>query len=142
MTTLVELPHFSLVYDSTHACLYATWQGQHDGPSTQANYELIFKYVCITRSTKLLNDGLLDQNGWKEVTNWLANECFQLLAQEGLAIVAWVLPRNLEAYHDTHKLLLLLERPFVGTFADPEAAYEWLHQWPKPAKHEGGWSYN
>lgn len=135
MTTLVELPHFSLVHDSSWACLYATWQGPHDGPLTQANYELILTAVCRTRSTKLLNDGLLDENGWHGVTTWLAHDCFARIAQQGVAAVAWVLPRDLDALGDTHRVLALLEQPLVGLFTDSEAAYNWLHQWPRPSAH-------
>jgi len=131
MTTLIESPHFELVHDPTYACLYATWQGPHDAPVTQVNYELIFWFVRRTRSTKLLNDCLLDQNGWQQLTSWLTQNCFPRLAQEGLTAVAWVLPRDVQALGDTRKVLALLEQPLVGTFDDPEAAYNWLHQWPK-----------
>lgn len=141
MTILVELPHFSLVHDSGCACLYATWQGHHNGPLTQANYELILAAVRHTRSTKLLNDGLLDQNGWHEATAWLAHDCFAQLAHEGLTVVAWVLPRDLDALGDTYRVLALLEQPLVGLFADSEAAYNWLHQWPRPSAHDALGSY-
>jgi hypothetical protein len=141
MTTLVETPHFSLVHDSNCACLYATWQGHHDGPSTQANYELILQFMQLTSSTKLLNDGLLDQNGWQQVTTWLARDCFQQLVAQGLIAVAWVLPRDPEAYCDTQGILALLEQPLVGLFADSEAAYNWLHQWPRTGGHSFLGSY-
>ncbi|RZK18634.1 MAG: hypothetical protein EOO56_15720 [Hymenobacter sp.] len=133
MTILIESPLFALAHDPSCACLYATWEGHHTTPITQANYELIFWFVRITGSTKLLNDGLLDQNGWQEATAWLAQDCFRRLAQEGITAVAWVLPRDTEALRDTRKLLALLEQPLVGTFGDSEAAYNWLHQWPRIA---------
>ncbi|RZJ94929.1 MAG: hypothetical protein EOO60_01870 [Hymenobacter sp.] len=131
MTILLELPYFALAYDPDCACLYATWQGHHNAPSTQASYDLIFWFVRSTGSTKLLNDGLLDQNGWREATNWLAQDCFERLYVEGLTAIAWVLPRDVEASHDTHQLLALLEQPLVATFQDTEAACTWLNQWPK-----------
>ncbi len=141
MTILVESPHFELVHDSACACLYATWQGSHDAPVTQANYELIRWYTRFTRSTKLLNDGLHDRNGWQQLTDWLTRDCFPHLAQEGIIAVAWVLPRETEALRDTQKVLALLEQPLVGTFNDSEAAYNWLHQWPKVGKGQAAGTY-
>ncbi len=133
MTILVESPHLELTHDPARACLYATWHGPHGKADTQADYELVLKHACFTHSTKLLNDGLLDQNGWHELTNWLAHDCFRRLAAQGLLAVAWVLPRNVEALRDTRKLLAELEQPLVATFDDPEAAYSWLHQRHRPS---------
>jgi hypothetical protein len=130
MTTLIESPHFILEHDPDCACLYATWQGHHDALHTHAHYEAILHFVSNTRSRKLLNDGLLDQNGWKELSNWIACACFHQLSCEGLVAAAWVLPRDRQALYDTRVLLNSINRPLIETFWDAEAAYKWLHQWP------------
>lgn len=135
MTTLAESPHLTLTHDPDRAGLYATWLGPHGRAATQADYELILQFVRLTRSTKLLSDGLLDQNGWNELTAWLAHDFFRRLAAEGLVALAWVLPRNVEALRDTQQLLALLEQPLAAAFTDPEAAYSWLHRWPRHGEH-------
>ncbi|MBJ6141758.1 hypothetical protein [Hymenobacter sp. BT559] len=84
-----------------------------------------------THSKRLLNDTLLDQDGWQELTNWIAQDCFLLLAQQGLAMAAWVLPRNREALYAARKVLDKITEPLVETFDDAEAAYVWLHRWPE-----------
>ncbi|WP_213019301.1 hypothetical protein [Hymenobacter sp. BT559] len=87
-----------------------------------------------THSKRLLNDTLLDQDGWQELTNWIAQDCFQHLAEQGLTLAAWVLPRNREALYAARKVLDNIMEPLVETFDDAEAAYAWLHQWPKLRK--------
>lgn len=129
-TILVESPHFDLVHDTSCDCLYATWHGAHGGAVTAENYELILQHVRLTHSTKLLSDGLADQNGWRELTGWLAQDCFLRLSQEGLLAIAWVLPRDTVALYDTQRLLAAISKPLIETFIDPEGAYRWLHKWP------------
>jgi len=131
MTTLLESPQFDLLYDPDCACIYATWRGPHSLARTQANYELISGNMQATHSKRLLNDTLLDQDGWQELTNWIAQDCFHHLAQQGLVMVAWVLPRNREALCAARRVLDKITEPLVETFDDAEAAYVWLHRWPK-----------
>lgn len=136
MVTLLESPSFALTHDPQYACLYATWQGHHNIPRTQAQYTLILQFVQSTHSKKLLNDTLLDQDGWMELTNWIAEDCFRHLTEQGLATVAWVLPRNPEALYAARKVLDKLEAPLVATFEDAEAAYKWLQEWPKHPREQ------
>lgn len=130
MIILYESAQFELLHDSGCDCLYATWLGPHQPDLVLANYEVIFKFIGATGSTKLLNDALLDQDGWEEATAWLAQECFPHLARQGITVVAWVLPRQPQAFHATHHLLSQLKQPLIATFEDAELAYNWLHQPP------------
>jgi hypothetical protein len=90
-------------------------------------YELICWHLRATGSKHLLNDSLLDEDGWQEVTDWLADACMKRLADDGLQVVAWVLPRHHRAFFDTAKVLAQLQQPRVDTFTDAQAAYDWLH---------------
>lgn len=134
MTTLVESPQFDLLHDPGCDCLYATWRGPHSPTRTQANYQLILGSMQTTHSKRLLNDTLLDQDGWQELTNWIAQDCFRHLAEQGLTMAAWVLPRNREALYAARKVLDKITEPLVETFDDAEAAYTWLHRWPEAGK--------
>lgn len=96
----------------------------------RAQYRLIHGHAQETKSTKMLNDGLLDEDGWSHVANWLADEGFRQLANVGVQAVAWVLPRHPAAFHDTMQVLARLRRPLVDTFTDAQAAYDWLLRWP------------
>lgn len=128
MTLLEDLPHFSLWHDPNCACLYATWRGRHPGYLTRMQYNLIYWHLCATGSKHLLNDSLLDEDGWQEAADWVANEGFARLAQQGLQVVAWVLPQHTGAFYDTIKIISHLREPRVDTFADAQAAYDWLHR--------------
>lgn len=133
MTLLEELPHFTLWHDASCACLYATWSGSHSAYSTRVQYGLISKHLQATHSTKLLNDSLLDEDGWQEIIDWLADDCFHALVAEGLTAVAWVLPRHPGGLCDTAKVLTRLHQLgplLVDTFSDAQAAYDWLQRWP------------
>lgn len=132
MLLLEKSPHFSLSYDQKARCLYACWQGHHTGELTRANYEAVLRQVRATQSTQLLNDGTLDENGWSELTEWLADFLFKELAQAGIQAIAWVLPYNPDAFYDTFQVLHRLEQPLVDTFADVEAAYYWLRHLALP----------
>lgn len=131
MKLLEDFPDFSLWHDATCACLYATWQGVHAPGRTQAQYTLIREHVQATSSRKLLNDGLLDQNGWAQVADWIATQGFGRLAAAGVQAVAWVLPRHPAAFFDTARVLTQVRQPLVDTFMDAQAAYDWLHRWPQ-----------
>lgn len=119
-----------LWHDPTGGCLYATWQGKHPSWSTQVQYLLIQQHLRATGSTKLLNDSLLDEDGWSEAAGWVAEHGFRYLAEAGLQAVAWVLPRQPAAFYDTARVLAQLHQPLVDTFTEAQAAYDWLHRWP------------
>lgn len=130
MILLENSPNFVLWQDATCACLYATWSGKHSSSETRVQYNLIRQHLRQTKSTKLLNDSVHDEDGWSQVTDWLADEGFGQLADEGLQVVAWVLPRQPAALYDTARVLARLRQPLVDTFTDAQAAYDWLHRWP------------
>lgn len=130
MMLLEDFPDFQLWHDATCACLYVTWWGKHSSSLTRAQYSLIRWHLQATRSTKLLNDALLDEDGWAQVTCWLADEGLRRLADDGLQIIAWVLPRHPAAFYDTARVLARVQQPLVNTFTDAQAAYDWLHRWP------------
>ncbi len=133
MTLLENFSDFTLWHDPACACLYASWQGVHAPSRTQAQYTLIREHVRDTVSHKLLNDGLLDEDGWAQAAGWVANQGFQSLAEAGVQAVAWVLPRHPAAFYDTARVLAQLRQPLVDTFTDAQAAYDWLHHWPQRA---------
>jgi hypothetical protein len=96
-------------------------------------YGLVLWHLQATNSRKLLNDSLLDEDGWQQAADWLATQGFEQLASAGLQVVAWVLPRNLGAFYDTSRVLAILKRPLVETFTDAQAAYDWLQRLPPVA---------
>lgn len=130
LTLLAEFSNFTLWHDSSCACLYATWWGEHSSSLTMAQYELIRQHVRQTGSTKLLNDSLQDGDGWAEAAGWIAHEGFDRLVEDGLQVVAWVLPRQPAALCDTARVLAQMRQLLVDTFTDAQAAYDWLHRWP------------
>lgn len=130
MIPLEDLPFFSLAHDSATAGLYATWQGSHGPAATKQGCELVLQHTRATKSIKLVNDSLLDQNGWQELTDWIATDYSQQLASAGMQAIAWVLPRDNAAFYDTTRVLARIERPVVDVFLDVEAAYAWLQRWP------------
>lgn len=132
MTLLEDFPDFTLWHDASCHCLYATWHGPHASRRTKAQYTLIREHVRVTQSTKLLNDGLRDEDDWTEVAEWVAAQGFRRLAEAGVQAVAWVLPRQPMAFVDTARVLAKLRQPLVETFTDAQAAYDWLHRWPQP----------
>lgn len=130
MQLLEDFPHFTLWHDPACACLYATWWGKHPSAVTRAQYDLIRGHMRVTGSTKLLNDSLLDQDGWSQAACWLADEGLQRLALDGLQIIAWVLPQHAGAFFDTARVLAQAKQPIIDAFTDAQAAYDWLHRWP------------
>lgn len=130
MQTLFERPGFAILHDTDHCWLYVTWQGKHTGQSSQTCCEAILEQVRATSSHKILNDGSLDLDGWGDVVAWVGQDFFDLLADEGVVAVAWVVPYNLRALTDVHKVLAAITRPAVSTFADTEAACTWLDKSP------------
>ncbi|RZJ94014.1 MAG: hypothetical protein EOO60_03960 [Hymenobacter sp.] len=127
--SLLNTPTLLLFHDPECACLYATWYPTPSPQATLANYQAILAQVRQTRSQRLLNDCLLDENGWQEAAHWIEDNCFKQLAQAGLRTVAWVLPRQEEAMRDTQVLLQHTDGLLVDTFLDAESAYTWLRRW-------------
>lgn len=130
MTLLEDFPDFNLWHDASCFCLYATWRGKHSSAQTREQYNLIREHLLSTRSTKLLNDGLQDEDGWHTAACWLADEGLRRLAEDGMQIIAWVLPQHPGAFFDTAQVLARAQQPLVDTFTDAQAAYDWLHRWP------------
>ncbi|RZJ94746.1 MAG: hypothetical protein EOO60_02315 [Hymenobacter sp.] len=130
MLLLEDFPTFTLWHDPTCACLYATWLGRQTNTLARTQYMLIQWHLSATQSTKLLNDSSQDEDGWDQVTDWIANTCFSNLAASGLQVVAWVLPHHPGALFDTARVLTQLKQPIVDTFTDAQGAYDWLHRWP------------
>lgn len=133
MQTLFDAPDFSISYDEANGWLYVTWAGKHPGMSSEARCNLILTTVRQTKCVKILNDSGRDLDSWSEVIQWLTHKFFRQLAQEGVLVVAWVLPRNLRALADTDQVVNGLNRlkttlPVVDTFTDVEAAYAWLQK--------------
>lgn len=95
------------------------------------NYTEILQQVHQLKCLKLLNDSSEDQDGWSELTTWLANSCFPELSQSGIQAVAWVLPKDVQAYRHTQQVLALTKVPLVDVFQDVDAAHEWLQKWPR-----------
>jgi hypothetical protein len=140
MTLLEDFADFTLWHDATCACLYATWQGAHAPGRTQMHYTLLREHVQATGSNKLLNDGLLDEDGWEQVVDWIAAQGFERLAAAGVLAVAWVLPRQPAAFFDTARVLAQVRHPLFDTFTDAQAAYDWLHRWPHVSQQQGALS--
>lgn len=122
---------FTLLHDPLHNLLYASWVGQKDAEVMRQNYTQILQQARRLKCLKLLNDSTEDQDGWSELTSWLANRCFPELAQSGIQAVAWVLPTDAQAYRHTQQVLALVKVPLVDVFHDVEAAHEWLQKWPR-----------
>ncbi|RZK33629.1 MAG: hypothetical protein EOO61_14985 [Hymenobacter sp.] len=122
---------FSLFHDPLHNWLHARWVGRKNAEVMRQNYTEILQQVHQLKCLKLLNDSSEDQDGWSELTTWLANNCFPELSQSGIQAVAWVLPKDVQAYRHTQQVLALTKVPLVDVFQDVDAAHEWLQKWPR-----------
>ena len=130
MQTLSERPGFTILYDPDHRWLYVTWQGQRSNQSARACCRELLTQVRATGTARILNDGSLDLDGWSDLVEWLGEDFFNQLADAGVVAIAWVLPRNLRALTDAHKVMTLVTRPLVNTFTDMEGAHSWLVRTP------------
>lgn len=131
MQTLVEQPSFTILHDPTTNWLHVTWQGRHTAPSAQHCCEAILAHVQRAGSTKILNDGSQDLDGWGPAVAWAQQEFFPQLAAAGVVAWAWVIPRDLRAHTDVNKLLAASPRLVVDAFTDVESACHWLQAFPK-----------
>lgn len=130
MQTLFERPGFTILHDTDNCWLYVTWQGKRTVQASRACCEAILEQVRATSSTKILNDGSLDLDGWSALVDWVGQAFFDLLATSGVVAVAWVMPHDLRALTDVYKVMAAITRPVVSTFADAEGAYTWLTKSP------------
>ncbi|RZJ86959.1 MAG: hypothetical protein EOO60_12775 [Hymenobacter sp.] len=127
MQLLYQSSTFSLTYDGTNNWLYSQWTGVIPTAVAQTECEVILTYVRLLKCTKLLNNSRADEDGWRNLSSWVA-ECFiEQLAQEGIVAIAWVLPTHAYALCTTHKVLTKLtslgrHKPLVDIFLDTESA--------------------
>lgn len=126
METLFETPQCVISYDQDNGWLHLLWRGYHGEIESKAYGLKILEKVRLTGVTKILNDSTLDQDGWGELTRWIALDFMQQLADAGVVAAAWVLPKNLKALADVHAVLTQVNCPLIDTFVDVEAAYNWL----------------
>lgn len=126
MELLYDAADLTIMHDRTQGWLYITWEGVHALHAARRCCEEILMHVQATGSTKILNDGSQDCDGWSELAGWLANEFFCQLATSGVVAVAWVTPHNLQAHATMNKVLQAVTRPNVLDFKDVESAYTWL----------------
>ncbi|RFP66859.1 hypothetical protein D0N36_01875 [Hymenobacter lapidiphilus] len=126
METLFESPHLIINYDAANGWLHLLWQGHHEEVDSKAYYLEILEKIRLTRATRVFNDATLDEDGWGELTRWIAQDLMHQVAEAGVVAVAWVLPENLQARADVHKVLAQVNCPLIDTFVDAEAAYNWL----------------
>jgi len=131
MVLLVQLDGFTLLHDPLLNGLYAMWTGQQSAQVMRKNYDSILRQVRRLRCSKLLNDSAEGGGGWSELTVWLAQDCFPELAKYGIQAVAWVLPKNAQAFRNSHQVLALAKAPLIDVFHEAEAAHDWLRKWPK-----------
>ena len=139
MHLLYQTATFSLSHDPVHNWLYSQWTGISPAELAQAECEIILAYVQRLKSTKLLNNGLADENGWASISGWVAESFIQRLAQEGIVAIAWVQPIHSHALHSMQRVLHRLQafetrQPLLDVFMDVESAYAWLAQWPENGK--------
>ncbi|SET91908.1 hypothetical protein [Hymenobacter actinosclerus] len=126
METLFESPRFVISYDEANGWLHLLWQGHHNETESKAYGQKIVEKVRLTGATRVLNDATLDQDGWGELTRWIALDFMGQLAEAGIVAAAWVLPENLKARADVLRVLAQVSCPLIDTFVDVEAAYNWL----------------
>lgn len=131
MVLLLETDGFTLLHDPLPNWLYAMWMGRRSAEVMRQNYDFILQQVRRLRCSKLLNDSTEDKDGWSGLTAWLAQNCFPELAECGIQAVAWVLPKNAQAFRDIHQILASAKAPLIDVFHEAEAAQNWLQKWPK-----------
>lgn len=131
MVSLLQTDGFSLLHDRSLNWLCATWTGRQSAEVMRQDYELILQHARRLRCSKLLNDSVADEDGWSELTAWLAQNCFPELAKCGVQAVAWVLPRNAQAFRDIQQVLASAKAPLIDVFQELDAAHDWLRRWPK-----------
>ena len=131
MKVLAEDALFLLLHDESRDWLFVEWRGQQSQLSILTACSLILEQVRHTGCPKILSDSTRDQNGWANLTDWIAGNYFEQLAACGVVAVAWVLPTNLRARADVQRLVAAIERPVTDVFVDTESAFSWLSRWPQ-----------
>lgn len=132
MQVVVDSPAFSISHDATLRCLHVTWRGPHSASFIRAYCTEVLVQVGRTASTRILNDGLLDLDGWQQAVQWIRQVTFPQLAAQGVVAIAWVLPHDLRAQTHVQQAIAHLPRPLMDTFRDVESAYAWLQRIPAP----------
>ena len=97
METLAENAHFILAHDPATGWLHIRRRGRQSPGAVRAGCALVLTHVRRTGSTKILNDGTQDEDGWATLSGWVAHDFFPRLAARGVVAVAWVLPANVRA---------------------------------------------
>ncbi|RZK25203.1 MAG: hypothetical protein EOO63_16350 [Hymenobacter sp.] len=131
MLLLAQKTGFLLLHDSSHNWLYASWTGPNTAEGMCQHHDLLLQQVCRLKYTKLLNDSAQDCDGWRELSRWVATNCFLVLAESGIQAVAWVLPSDPPASRDQQRVLASVKAPLLDVFQEVEAAYNWLLKWPQ-----------
>jgi len=126
MVTLFDNPGLTIMHDPATNWLHAMWRGMHDEDSAMAGCATILNKVRLTHCAKILNDSSLALNGWSELTRWIGQEFFQVLADDGVVAIAWVTAKNWRAQTDINRIMAYTTRPLVDTFDDIESAHSWL----------------
>ncbi|NVO33340.1 hypothetical protein [Hymenobacter lapidiphilus] len=130
METLLETPRLVISYDEANDWLHLLWRGSHNPSDEKTCIMEVLEKIRLTQATRVLNDSTLDEDGWSELTYWIANDFMPQVADAGVVAAAWVMPDNLQARIDVHNVLVHVSRPLIDTFLDAEAAYKWLKTEP------------
>ena len=133
MQLLVDTPGFTVLHDAGLTCLHVLWRGPHAAAVIRRCCGEVLRQVARTRSTRILNDGLLDLDGWQQAVHAIRQETFPQLAAHGVVAIAWVLPQDIRAQTHVHQAIACVPRPLMDTFRDVESAYTWLRQFPTPS---------
>lgn len=133
MQLLVDSPGFTILYDAELTCLHVLWRGPHAAAFIRRCCTEVLHQVARTRSTRILNDGLLDLDGWQQAVQAIRQETFPQLAAHGVVAIAWVLPQDIRAQTHVRQAIACVPQPLMDTFRDVESAYSWLRQFPLPS---------
>lgn len=139
MQLLVDTPGFTVLHDAGLTCLHVLWRGPHAAAAIRRHCAEVLQQVAQTGSTRILNDGLLDLDGWQQAVQAIRQETFPQLAAHGVVAIAWVLPQDIRAQTHVREAIAQVTQPLMDTFQDVESAYAWLRQFPTP-QPEASWS--
>lgn len=128
MHQMVAAPGFTVLHDPALACLHVLWQGPHSAAAIRTYCAQVLEQVARTRSIRILNDGLLDLNGWQAAVQWVRQQQLPQLAVHGVVAIAWVLPQDIRAQTHVRQAMAGVTHPLMDTFRDVESAHTWLRQ--------------
>lgn len=134
MQLLYDAADLTITHDATQGWLHVTWHGVHSGWSAMACCEEILAQVRATKSTRILNDGSQDCDGWGELVGWLVADFFPRLATSGISDLAWVTPYNLQAHATVNRVIEAVTSLNATAWEDVASACAWLHQVKKRAE--------